>query len=105
MSFENTFTGKSVLVTGAGKGIGCAVARRLASSGAIVFAVSRTEKDLEKLRADFPANIIPICLDLNDWDTVQWTLGQLEPMDVVLNIAGVGTPQGFLEITSDGFDE
>jgi L-xylulose reductase len=46
------FSGKSVLVTGAGKGIGRAIAKMLSERGASVVAISRTAADLESLRAE-----------------------------------------------------
>lgn len=43
---------KLALVTGAGRGLGEDICRRLAAEGAMVFAVSRTESDLQQLVAD-----------------------------------------------------
>jgi NAD(P)-dependent dehydrogenase (short-subunit alcohol dehydrogenase family) len=47
--------GSSALVTGAGRGIGRAVARRLAASGVSVTAVARTASDLETLVREITA--------------------------------------------------
>lgn len=41
--------GKLALVTGAGRGLGEGVCRRLAAEGVSIFAVSRTQSDLERL--------------------------------------------------------
>ena len=43
------FKNKNILVTGAGKGLGRATAIAMAESGAHVYAISRTNTDLDKL--------------------------------------------------------
>ena len=48
---------KTVLVTGAGKGIGRACASMAARCGAKVIAVARTESDLVTLQNEYPSNI------------------------------------------------
>ncbi len=48
------FEGRSVIVTGAGSGIGAATARRFAAEGAHVTLVGRTPEKLERVAADLP---------------------------------------------------
>ena len=60
------FTGKTVLVTGAGKGIGNATARLMAARGARVVAASRTRSDLEALAGAIGCETL--CVDLADAD-------------------------------------
>ena len=85
-------------------GIGRALAVRLASYGANVYALSRTQETLNSLKAECP-NITTLCVDLRNWDETQSALSKIESIDSVLNIAGVGTEEAFLEITSNVFDE
>jgi len=61
-SVRNEFSGKSVLVTGAGKGIGRAVAVMLAARGATVVAVSRSAEDLSELEAEIGSSSIAVDL-------------------------------------------
>ncbi|KAI0233425.1 hypothetical protein LSAT2_016323 [Lamellibrachia satsuma] len=46
------FDGRRALITGAGKGIGNAIAKALAAGGAETVALSRTQEDLDKLKAE-----------------------------------------------------
>jgi NAD(P)-dependent dehydrogenase (short-subunit alcohol dehydrogenase family) len=57
---ENTFSMKSVLITGCSSGIGYATAQHLAKIGFTVFATVRKEADAEKLRRLAEPNLIPI---------------------------------------------
>ena len=45
------FEGKTIIVTGAGRGIGRAIAERFASEGADVLCVGRTREPLEETAA------------------------------------------------------
>lgn len=56
------FTGKRALVTGAGKGIGREIVHVLAECGAEVVALSRTQADLDSLKAEIPCETITVDL-------------------------------------------
>lgn len=83
------FNGTKVLVTGAGKGIGRNVAIALSKSGCKVYALSRTQSNLDTLAAECP-NIVSILADLCNWEDTREKLEQLETLDGLVNNAGIG---------------
>jgi NAD(P)-dependent dehydrogenase (short-subunit alcohol dehydrogenase family) len=96
------FAGKTVLVTGAGKGIGEATARLMAARGARVIAVSRTRSDLEALAAAIGCETV--CVDLADADAARAAAQAAQPVDLLVNNAGMVELQPFLDTTVDAFD-
>ena len=103
MNFD--FSGKIILITGAGKGIGRALALKIATAGAKVYALSRTKETLDTL-ADMSDNIHPIVADLSDWDKTRQLADELEVIDgLVNNAAMVPTSiQGALDCTQEVLD-
>ncbi|XP_055553771.1 L-xylulose reductase [Falco cherrug] len=98
MESHLSFRGRRALVTGAGKGIGRAVAVALSKAGARVTALSRTAADLESLVREFPG-IEALCLDLADWEATAAALGAAGPFELLVNNAAVAVLQPFLEVT------
>lgn len=96
MSSTKRLAGRVALVTGASRGIGAAVARRLAVEGAHVIAVARTVGGLEELddavkAAGSTATLVP--LDLSDLDRIDPLGPQLHArfgrLDVLVANAGI----------------
>ena len=91
-------TGKKIAwLTGAGKGIGRAVARRLATEGWIVAVSARTRADLDSLAAECPAGSIhPYPLDVTDEAETNKTLAAIESelgeLDLAILNAGTHSP-------------
>lgn len=103
VKMEAYFKGKRALVTGAGKGFGRAVAKTLVSLGSETYAVSRTQEDLDSLKAEEPSiNIINV--DLQDWDKTREALCHIGPLDLLVNNAGIGRFKMFLDASEQDID-
>ncbi len=97
--------GKITLVTGAGKGIGRAVALALAQEGAHVGLLSRTASDLESLAAEIATHGVKTAsavADIADRAAVEAAIAQIQQelgdIDILINNAGIGTFAKFLEM-------
>jgi 3-oxoacyl-[acyl-carrier protein] reductase len=86
MTFD--FSGKTVLVTGAARGIGAAITAEFASAGAKVIAADILGDALAELRADHPALTTEV-IDLGDLAAVKDRFGNLVPDVVVMAAGGV----------------
>jgi glucose 1-dehydrogenase len=103
--------GKVALVTGAGGGIGTAVAKRFAAEGAAVFC---TDRDLAKAESTvaavtksggtaqaFRADVA----DASDCTAqVAETVRRFGSIDILVNNAGIVSPADFLDVTEAEFD-
>ncbi|XP_064109209.1 D-erythrulose reductase-like [Macrobrachium nipponense] len=98
------FTGKRALVTGAGAGIGRALAIKLVEMGAEVFALSKTAANLESLKAECPA-LTTVCVDLSDWTATRETVKKLTPIHLLINNAAAAVLDPFLTATPESFDK
>lgn len=87
------FSGKIALVTGAGGGIGAAVARRLVEGGARVAAADVDEAGLAALARELGDDIRPLALDVTDAEAVERAVEEIErtwgPVELGANVAGV----------------
>ena len=104
-------TDQVAIVTGAGRGIGAAIARTFAEAGADVALSSRSEDQLEAVAADIrdagrTAAVVPA--DLSDTanleQLVQRAVDELGRVDIVINNVGGTMPGAFLD-TSEGMLE
>jgi NADP-dependent 3-hydroxy acid dehydrogenase YdfG len=85
--------GRTALVTGASRGIGAAVARRLAASGARVALLARSRDALRALAEEIGGGAVAIPCDVRDPETLTRALGELPDLiggvpQIVVNNAG-----------------
>jgi 3-oxoacyl-[acyl-carrier protein] reductase len=102
---------KVALVTGAGKGIGKAIALALAAEGAHVGLIARSEADLSVLASEIQANggkASYAMADISDRaaleSAVSLITGNLGPIDILINNAGTGKFGKFLELEPDEWE-
>jgi NAD(P)-dependent dehydrogenase (short-subunit alcohol dehydrogenase family) len=96
------FDGQRAVVTGAGKGIGREISLLLASLGARVVALSRSQDDLASLAKQIPCEAVVV--DLADAGAARRAAERAGPVDLLVNNAGISVPQSFLETSAEAFD-
>jgi short-subunit dehydrogenase len=99
--------GRRVLVTGASRGIGEAIARRCASAGAALVLVARSEGQLRELAADVGGTWHTA--DLADREAVDGLIARIEadggPIDVLVNNAGIELADAFVDMSAAGLEQ
>ncbi|SPF80653.1 SDR family oxidoreductase [Pseudoprimorskyibacter insulae] len=96
------FQDKTIIITGAGKGIGRACTELLAKRGARVIAMARTQADLDDLSARCGA--VPIKVDLSRADAARAAMAEAGTADHLINCAGTNVLESVLDMTEDGYD-
>lgn len=95
----------TILITGAGRGIGFELAKQALSLGWDVIGAVRSQQAAYKLRADLQ-DVRVVVFDVTDAEAVAKAASQLNcPLDILINNAGVISPskQSTLEMDFDGF--
>jgi NADP-dependent 3-hydroxy acid dehydrogenase YdfG len=90
------FTSKTVVITGASRGIGAATARHFASLGANVVLAARTADDINAIATEIGQNALAVTCDVSDASQVETlmntTLEHFDSIDVLVNNAGIIDP-------------
>src|SRR5918996_160274 len=98
MNFSNT----TVIITGAGKGIGRATALMMAKRGAEVVALSRTQSDLDRLKEETGCRTIAV--DLADPAAARAAMAEAGTCDYLINCAGINRLESVLDMTDEGYE-
>ena len=98
---------RTAIVTGASRGIGNAIARRLAQDGARVVLCARNEELLKATAWDIGDNALTVALDLRLPESaakvVEATVEKFGTVDIVVNNAGATKRGEFESLTDDDF--
>lgn len=108
----NRFENQVAIITGAGRGIGESIAKRLAAEGARIAVVSRTEANSQKtadaINATHPDRAKPYAVDVADFDAVQKAgeqiLADFGRADVLVNNAGITRDTLAMRMSSEDWD-
>jgi NAD(P)-dependent dehydrogenase (short-subunit alcohol dehydrogenase family) len=105
--------GKSALVTGAGQGLGAAIAARFAGEGALVFMGDVNAETVQAAAAEISAQgqgrrVFPLVLDVTDEES--WTAAyaaverEAGRLDILVNNAGINIREPIETMTAGHFD-
>lgn len=107
----NDLKNKNALITGAGKGIGKAVAIALAKEGVNVILVARTQSDLDQVAQEVNAlgvkslTLIADVANINSVNTaVEKALSEFKTIDILINNAGIAAFGKFLELEPEAWE-
>jgi 3-oxoacyl-[acyl-carrier protein] reductase len=104
------FEGRRAFVTGASRGIGEAVALRLAEEGAAVIAAARTAADLERVVGEITAaggTATALALDLSNAESIEAAAKAAlsgGPVDILVNNAGVTDDNLLLRMSREAWE-
>ncbi|WP_264534751.1 3-ketoacyl-ACP reductase [Flavobacterium sp. N1736] len=102
---------KNALITGAGKGIGKAIAIALAKEGVNVILVSRTQADVDQLAVEtsnLGVKSLALSADVSDINSinkaVEKAFAEFKSIDILINSAGIASFGKFLELEPDAWE-
>ncbi len=103
--------GKVAIITGAGKGIGRAIAVALAKEGVHIGLIARTETDLKKVATAVQTLGVKAAIataDITDITAVNAAIEKLKAelgaADILINNAGIAIMGGFMDLTPEQFE-
>lgn len=107
-----SFTGKTVIVTGGGRGIGRAIALGFAQAGANVVVCSRTNAEIDAVAEEIRnkgGKALAVATDLTVHEQlgnlVDTTVKEFGRIDILVNNAARSFLRGLLDLREDGWDK
>ncbi|WP_159023247.1 3-ketoacyl-ACP reductase [Formosa sp. L2A11] len=104
--------GQRALITGAGKGLGKAMALALAAEGVHVALLARTTKGIEAVAKEvktFGVEAMTVTADVSSIDEVnaaaKTVLGEFGKIDILINNAGIAKFGSFMELEADEWEQ
>lgn len=104
---NSQLTGKKIVITGGGRGLGYAMAKKFVAEGAEVLIAGRNEKTLQKSAAEL--NCKYLTLDVQDTSSfkgfIEKAAEMLDGINCLVNNAGISLHEaGFLDVSPEQFD-
>lgn len=102
-------TGKKAIISGSTKGIGYAIAKGLAETGASVIINGRSQESIKdsinRLKREVPnADLTGVASDLTNPSEVKQFINQVPHADILINNLGMYEPKSFFEITDEEWE-
>ncbi|KAF2330106.1 3-ketoacyl-ACP reductase [Flavobacterium nitrogenifigens] len=102
---------KNAFITGAGKGIGKAVAIALAKEGVNLILVSRTKSDIDQLAEEtskLGVKTLALSADVSDINSInaaaEKAIAEFKHIDILINSAGIASFGKFLELEPEAWE-
>lgn len=104
---NNQLTGKKIIITGGGRGLGLAMAKKFTAEGAEVLIAGRNEKTLQESAQEL--NCKYLTLDVQDVNSFQTFIDEADHLlggaNCLVNNAGISLHENsFLEVLSEQYD-
>ncbi len=99
--------GRRAVVTGAGRGLGVAMAAALADAGAHVTLLARTKAEVDAVAGEIRAAggaADAAVLDVRDLNAVAAFFADRPAFNILVNNAGTNRPKPFSQVTEDDYD-
>ena len=107
LSPDARLSGKKIIVTGGGRGLGASMAAKFVSEGAFVLIAGRNVESLQKISNQLGCKYLQIDMqDVSSFDTFIATAdGMLDGVDCLVNNARISLhEQTFFDVTPESFD-